>query len=133
MPAHDRLWSNDDEVILPQRPEAGERDPERSIEWGKPRPRPISGVDRELLSESELDDRLFFSASEESADAAEDRDQQDEQRPHGSGMLLDFVVQNESESRNRSGVSSEDGLAGRGGKPEQHQSGRILRTNRGNP
>jgi hypothetical protein len=50
------------------------------------------GVNRELLSESELDDRLFFSTSEEGADAAEDRDQQDEQRPHGSGMLLDFVV-----------------------------------------
>jgi len=67
------------------------------------------GVDRELLSESELDDRLFFSTSEEGADVAEDRDQQDEQRPHGSGMLLDFVVQNESESRTRSPVSSMDG------------------------
>ncbi len=103
-------------------------DPERSIEWGKARPRPTLGVHRELLPESELDDRLFLSTSGEGAEAAEARDQQDEQRPHGGGMLLDFVAQNESESRNRSGVSSEDGLAGRGGKPEQQQSGRILRT-----
>ena len=69
----------------------------------------LIGVCGELLPESKLDDGLFLAAPEQSAHAAKDRDQQDEQRPHGSRKVRDRAEQNESESRFLSDVSSADG------------------------
>ena len=78
----------------------------------------ILGVDRKLLPESELDDCLFLATPEQSADAAKDRGQKDEQRPHGSRKVRDRAEQNESESTVWSDVSSADGGRGQGGKAE---------------
>ena len=41
------------------------------------------GIDRELLTQGKLDDRLFFTTSEESEDTAKDRNREDDQRLHG--------------------------------------------------
>ncbi len=73
-------------------------------------------VDRELLAKRQLDDGLLLATPGEGDDAAKERDQQDEQRSHGSRMVLDCVGQNEPESRNRSGVSSANGEGGQGRK-----------------
>ena len=100
MPAHDGLWSNDHEMIPPSWPDSGEHDPERAIERREPRSRPIMIVDRELLAKRQLDDGLLLATPGEGEDAAKERDHQDEQRSHGSRMVLDFVGQNEPESRN---------------------------------
>jgi hypothetical protein len=67
----------------------------------------------QLLSKGQLDDCLFLATPEQSAHAAKDRDQQDEQRPHGSRKVRDRAEQNESESRVWSDVSSADGERGR--------------------
>jgi hypothetical protein len=65
MPTDDGLWPNDPERILPARPESGEHDPERTIERGNPWRRTILGLDRELLAQHKLDDRLFLATPEE--------------------------------------------------------------------
>ncbi len=130
MPANDRLWSNNDKVISPLRPQPGKGDPERSIEGAQSRSRPFLGIDRELLPEGQLDDGLFLPAPEEGAQAMEKSDREVDQRPHESRMVHDRVGQNETESRNPSGVSSVDGCEGLERKAEQYQRGRILRTHR---
>ncbi len=116
MPANDRLWSNDDKVISPLRPQPGKGDPERSIERAQSRSRPFLGIDRELLPEGQLDDGLFLTTPEEGAQAVEKSDGELDQRSHGSRMVPDRVGQNEPESRNPLGVSSVDGCEGRGRK-----------------
>jgi hypothetical protein len=48
-----------------------------------------------------------------------------------AGVILRKIsAENESESRNRSGASSTDGLGGQGENTQRFQSGRILRTHR---
>jgi hypothetical protein len=49
------------------------------------------GINRELLAQCYLDDGLLLATSGEGDDAAKERDQQEEQRPHGSRMVLDRV------------------------------------------
>jgi hypothetical protein len=56
MPAHDCLWANDDEIVLPPGPEPAESDPECSVGPGQPRPAPSAGVYGELLAQGQLDD-----------------------------------------------------------------------------
>ncbi len=98
MPANDRLWSNDDKVISPLRPQPGKGDPERPIERAQSRSRPLLRIDRELLPEGQLDDGLFLTAPEEGAQAVEKSDRELDERPHGSRMVHDRVGQNEPES-----------------------------------
>ena len=88
------------------------------IERGNPWPRPILGIDRELLAQHKLDDLLFLAIPEEGGDAWEDRDDESDQRPHGAVILRDRKMWNESESRTWSGVSSQDGEKERGGKAQ---------------
>ena len=76
------------------------------------------GIDRELLAQRKLDDRLLLATPEEGGDATEDRDDDIDQRPHGAVIVRDRTVWNESEPRTWSGVSSEDGERGRGGKAQ---------------
>jgi hypothetical protein len=52
---------------------------------------------------------LFVATPEQGEHAAKDRDQQDEQRLHGTWIVIDCAGQNEAESRNQSAVSSADG------------------------
>ena len=108
MAADHGLWSNDHEMILPSWPDSGEHDPERAIDRREPRSRPIMIVDRELLAKRQLDDGLLLATPGEGDDAAKDRDQQDEQRSHGSRRVRYRAGQNESESVNSSGLSSAD-------------------------
>ena len=76
------------------------------------------GVYGELLSESQLDDGLFLATSEESEEAAEDRNREKDQRPHGDVILRDPRDQIESESTYSLLVSSVDGSERRGGKAQ---------------
>ena len=69
----------------------------------------VLGVYRELLTEGKLDDHLFLATPEESEGASKDRNREGDQRPHWEAILRDRAEQNESESRNRSSVSSMDG------------------------
>ena len=91
MPADDGLASIDYEMILPAWPESRERNPESTIQRAQSRSRLTLCVHRKLLTQGKLDDCLFFTAPEEGDDAVKERDQQDEQRPHGSRMVLDCV------------------------------------------
>jgi hypothetical protein len=100
VPAHHGLGADEDQVILPAWPDSGEDDPEGAIERRESWPRPILGLHRELLSESQLDDCRFLATPKEGMDAAKDRSQKDEQHPHRSRMVRDRRDQNESESRN---------------------------------
>ncbi len=118
MPSYDGFRANNYKLILRTRPESREHDPERTIELGNPRPRPIVGINRELLAQRKLDDRLLLATPEEGGDATEDQDDENDQRPHAAVILRDQTVWNESESRTWSGVSSEDGERGRSGKAQ---------------
>ena len=87
MPANDRLWSNNDKVVSPLRPQPEKGDPERSIERAQSRSGPFLGIDCELLPEGQLDDGLFLTAPEEGAQAGEKSDRELDQRPHGSRTI----------------------------------------------
>jgi hypothetical protein len=54
MPADDRLGLDDDEGVLPPRPQAGKEDPEHAVERTKLRLSSFSLQDRHLLSESDV-------------------------------------------------------------------------------
>ena len=64
MPTNHGLRTNDDEVVSPLRPEPRKGDPEGSVQWAQSRSRPILGVDRKLLAEGKLNDRLFLATPE---------------------------------------------------------------------
>ena len=70
------------------------------------------GIGRELLTEGKFDNRLFLATPEESEGASKDPNHEGDQRPHGEAILRDRAEQNESESTDRSGVSSAYGCAG---------------------
>ena len=100
MPANHGLRANNDQVVLPSRPKARERDPESSVEWRWLRPGAFLGIHCELLSQRKLQDCLFLATPEESGHAAKERDQKNEQRVHWAKILREIPQQNESESRN---------------------------------
>ena len=52
---------------------------------------------------------LVLATPEEGEGAGKESDREVDQRPHGEAILRDRAEQNESESRNRSSVSSMDG------------------------
>ena len=76
MPADDRLGLDDDQDGLPTRPQPGERDPEGAIEGREPRPPLLLDVDRELLPERELDERLVLPAPDKGWEAAKGGDEE---------------------------------------------------------
>ena len=84
---------------LPPRPEARQGDPEGAIQRRETRPPVPMGVDRELLSQCQLDDRLILSASEEREDATEDRDRESGCRPHRGSILAESATRRQAESR----------------------------------
>ena len=63
MPANDGVGLDDDQRILPSRPQSAERDPEDPI--GRPhlRPGPFGGQNSELLTEREILDEEIGSRS----------------------------------------------------------------------
>ena len=69
MPADDGLASIDYEMILPARPQARERNPERMIQRAQSRSRSTLRVHRKLLTQRKLDDCLILAAPEEGDDA----------------------------------------------------------------
>ncbi len=83
MPSYDGFRANNYKLILRTRPESREHDPERTIELGNPRPRPIVGINRELLAQRKLDDRLFLVASEEGKGAVKEQHCRTDQDAHG--------------------------------------------------
>ena len=65
MPPHHGLGADDDQGVLPTRPEPVLRDPESTIKRAEPRPGTFLRIRRELLSECQLDNRLFLAGPEE--------------------------------------------------------------------
>jgi hypothetical protein len=65
MPTDDRVRLDDDQGIFPTRPEPQECNPEGAIQRRESGLRSRLGVHRELLAQSQLDDRLLVPASEE--------------------------------------------------------------------
>lgn len=72
VPSHHRVRLDDDEDLLPPRPDPGERDPECAIEWGEPRLLFLLIVGGKLLAKGKLDDRLLAVATKESWNASHD-------------------------------------------------------------
>ena len=98
MPGDDRLGLDDDEGTLPARPEASQCNPEGPIDRGEVRARVFVGIDRELLAESELNDRLFAPTPEEGWDRFEhERDVSEKVSDHRT-TLLETRLKIESES-----------------------------------
>ncbi|HYR80450.1 MAG TPA: hypothetical protein VEO55_10625 [Candidatus Dormibacteraeota bacterium] len=62
MPADDGLRLNDGKRGSPSGPESRQGDPKGAIQRRETRPPVPMGVDRELLSQCQLDDRLILSA-----------------------------------------------------------------------
>ena len=83
MPADHGLWPNDYEMILPPRPEAGEHDPESTIEGRESGPPLLMGIDRELLPQGKLHDGLLLVASEEGEGAVTEQRCETDQSAHG--------------------------------------------------
>jgi hypothetical protein len=83
MPADDGIGANDHEVVLPTRPESGERDPERTIQRAQSRSKPTLRVHRKLLTQGKLDDCLILAAPEEGDDAVKKQRYEMDQSAHG--------------------------------------------------
>ena len=66
------------------------------------------GVDRELLAEGELDDRLSLSAPEEGRDAAERGDEKGDQGTHRAQILAGAKATGKPESGSLVGLSFGD-------------------------
>jgi hypothetical protein len=100
VPADHGLWLNDEESASPSRPEARQGDPEGAIDGREARSWVPIDVDRELLAERELDDRLVALAPEEGEDATQNRDRERcGGRPHRGRILLMSAMRREPESR----------------------------------
>jgi hypothetical protein len=57
VPAHERVGPDNDQDLLPLRPQAAQRDPEESIGRPHPRPRSLGREDGELLAEGQILDQ----------------------------------------------------------------------------
>jgi hypothetical protein len=91
------------------------------------------GVDRELLSQRQLDDRLILSASEEREDATEDRDREESLPPTSRVRFWPSRRHEQAESRLGAALPLVDDGDHPWRKHEQNQRGRILRTHRRDP
>jgi hypothetical protein len=83
MPTNGGAWLDDDEGVLPARPEPVQRKPEGAVQRREPGLRSRLGVRRELLAPGKLDDRLLPVASEEGERTAKKQHREVEQSPHG--------------------------------------------------
>jgi hypothetical protein len=83
MPADDGLGSNDYEMILPTRPQARERNPERTIQRAQSRPRSTLRVHRKLLAQRKIDDCLILAAPEEGDNKVKKQRYETDQGAHG--------------------------------------------------
>jgi len=86
------------------RPEPAECNPEGSIDLSKPGLVPL-GVNGQLLAKGKLDERLPTAASEEGEDRAEKCRDQSQESFHGVEILRDILLQQQSDSVRKPGVS----------------------------
>ncbi len=100
MPANHGLRPNDYEMILPARPQARKRNPERTIQRAQSRSRSTMRVHRKLLTQRKLDDCLILVAPEEGDDAVKKHRYELDQGAHGERMLRQLLALSESEYRN---------------------------------
>ena len=70
MPTDDGIGIDNDERVLPSRPESEEGDPERAIEWRDHWFGFLLAVSGKLLTEGQLDNHLLIVASEQSRNAS---------------------------------------------------------------
>jgi hypothetical protein len=91
MPTNGGAWLDDDEGVLPARPEPVQRKPEGAVQRREPGLRSRLGVRRELLAQGKLGDRLLPATSKEGGSTAKEQRREIEQSPHGArlcAMLL---------------------------------------------
>ncbi len=72
MPSDHGLGLHNGETGFPVGQESGKGNPEGAIERGEPRPRVVLSVDRKLLTEGKLDDRLFSWSAKQGWNRRED-------------------------------------------------------------
>ncbi len=82
MPADDCVGLDDDQDLLPARPDPRQEDPEGSIDRSDPRLGSFLSESGELLAQGEFNDSLVIPISKEGRNAAEEEHDELEQRPH---------------------------------------------------
>jgi hypothetical protein len=110
MPAEDGLGLDHDQDGPPARPPSGEGDPESSVEGRNRWPRVLLVVNRELLAQGELDDRLVLPAPEQGRDAAERSDEKSGQGAHRAWIVTGPTAEGKSASFELVGLLSADEL-----------------------
>ena len=85
MPPHDDVGLDDDEDLLPPRPEATERDPEDAIGRPHPRSRSLGREDGELLAEGEVLDQKVRPRRSETSEPTQDESDSGEHRDRMEG------------------------------------------------
>jgi len=113
MPSDDGVRLDDHEDRPPARPPSSEGDPEGPVDGRKSWPPLLVGVDRELLPEGELDDRLSLSAPEEGRDAAERGDEKGDEGTHRVQILAGAKAIGKPESGSLVGLSFGEALGAR--------------------
>ena len=95
--ADDGLGLDDEEGVFPARPEARQCNPEGVINRSEVRARILVGIDRKLLAQDQLNDRLFAPTPEQGGERRDhDRDVSKEDADHRT-ILLEAMVKIESE------------------------------------
>ena len=82
MPSGHSVRLDDDEDVLPSRPNPRQQHPEASVGWRYSRAVSLLGERCELLTQGELDDRLLASAPEKGRDTAKGDRRELEQLVH---------------------------------------------------
>ena len=82
MPSGHGVGLDDDDDVLPSRPDPRQQHPEASIGWCDAGSASLLGEGRELLAEGKFDDRLLASASKEGRDTSKGDRREFEQLPH---------------------------------------------------
>lgn len=106
MPAHHRPGLNDQESFPPSWPYPGEEDPEGAIGTGESGARTLDGVDGELLTQRQLDDRLVVSAPEERGEAPANDRRVEEQGSNPLTILREESAPYETDSETATRVPS---------------------------
>jgi hypothetical protein len=82
MPSGHGVGLDDDDDVLPSRPDPRQQHPEASIGCCDAGSASLLGEGRELLAEGEFDDRLLAAASKEGLDTVKGDRDESEQLPH---------------------------------------------------
>jgi len=106
VPAHHRLGLNDQESFPPSWPYPGEEDPEGAIGTGESGTRTLDGVDGELLTQRQLDDRRVVSAPEERGEAPANDRRVEEQGSNPLTILREESAPYETDSETATRVPS---------------------------